>query len=370
MIRGKDTNLEEELKRVKAELHRKNRALEIEAAIEKVRARTTTMRSSSELSETSAVLLQQLQDLAITVIRTEVGIFDDENDAMELWHPTVSDSQEAMKILDYFSLHIHPVFENIIPARQQKKPYALTVLRGDEVKQYYQMMSTHLSQPQHQLYNQEEFFYSFFFLQGSLNVITNQPLAEEECNIMIQFAGAFGLIYTRFLDLQKAEEQTREALRKASLDRVRAEIASMRTAADLQRITPLIWRELTNLGVPFFRCGVFIIDDPSEQAHVYLSTPSGESLAVMHLKYDSTPLLDSAIKSWRKGKVYMDKWDRSQFLDWTKSILEQGIIESPEKYQAGQEAPEMLVLQFVPFTQGMLYVGSHETLELDQIDLV
>ena len=37
----------------------------------------------------------------------------------------------------------------------------------------------------------------------------------------------------------------------------------MRTADDLQRITPLIWRELNVLSVPFIRCGVFIIDEPT-----------------------------------------------------------------------------------------------------------
>ncbi len=369
-LRKKNASLEDELRDLKAQLQHKNRALEIEAALEKIREKTITIRESSELSQASAVMLEQLRDLGITVIRTAVGIFDDENEAMELWHPTTSDSQEGMKVLDYFSLHIHPVFENIIPARQQKKPYALTVLKGSEVKQYYQMMSTFLSQQQQQVYHQEEFFYSFFFFQGTLNVITRQPLEEEECNIMIQFASAFGLIYTRFLDLKRAEAQTYEALRKASLDRVRAEIASMRTADDLQRIIPLIWHELTTLGVPFFRCGVFIVDDQAGEAHVYLSTPSGESLAVMHLKFGSTSLLDSVVKFWRKEQVYMEKWDRNQFLDWTRSILEQGIIESPEKYQGGEEAPEALVLQFAPFRQGMLYVGSHEQLEYTQIELV
>src|SRR4030095_6437284 len=101
------------------------------------------------------------------------------------------------------------------------------------------------------VYNDEEYFYSFFFEQGTLNVVTHQRLRDEECTMMIQFAHAFGLIYTRFLDLQKAENQTREALRKAALDRVRAEIASMRTADDLEHITPLIWRELITFDVPF-----------------------------------------------------------------------------------------------------------------------
>ena len=45
------------------------------------------------------------------------------------------------------------------------------------------------------------------------------------------------------------------------------------------------------------------------------------------------------------------------------------MIDSPEKYQAGGEAPEKLALQFVPFTQGMLYVGSSAPLSDDEIAL-
>jgi hypothetical protein len=91
------------------------------------------MRESSELAETSAVLFQQLNKLQIRAIRTGVGIFDDPNDAMEIWLTTLTHSQEVIGILDYVNLHIHPVFENIIPARKQKKSFAFTQLTGAEV---------------------------------------------------------------------------------------------------------------------------------------------------------------------------------------------------------------------------------------------
>ena len=127
-LRERIASLEVELEEKTGELHQKNRLLKIETALEKVSARTIAMRNSSELSETSAVLFHQLKELGIDAIRTGVGIFDDANDAMELWLTTVSDSHEVIQILDYVNLHIHPVFENIIPARQQKKPYAVTIL--------------------------------------------------------------------------------------------------------------------------------------------------------------------------------------------------------------------------------------------------
>ena len=76
------------------------------------------------------------------------------------------------------------------------------------------------------------------FLHGNLIFITYEPFPEMH-DIFKRFAKVFEQTYTRFLDLQKAEAQALEAIKRASVDRVRAEIASMRTTNDLERITPL-----------------------------------------------------------------------------------------------------------------------------------
>src|SRR5215216_5634579 len=284
-----NSKLQNQLTAQAIELQQKNRAFEIEVALEKVRVRATAMRTSSELAETSAVLFQQLNALKIAALRTGVGIFDDANDALEVWLTTYSNSEEVVQILDYVNLHIHPVFENIIPARKQNKPFAFTVLEGKEVREYYLTMSTYLSLPDQQVYNAREYFYSFFFTEGTINVVTQQELTEEECTIMCRFAMIFGLIYTRFLDLQKAEAQARDVLKQTALDRVRGQIASMRSTSDLQRITPLIWNELKTLGIPFIRCGLFIIDEARQMVQMYLSAPDGHSLAVLDLPFQGTP---------------------------------------------------------------------------------
>ncbi len=48
----------------------------------------------------------------------------------------------------------------------------------------------------------------------------------------------------------------------------------------------------------------------------------------------------------------------------------QGQITTVNTYQAGEAPPESLTLQFVPFAQGMMYVGSADALSDAQIDLV
>jgi signal transduction histidine kinase len=67
--------------------------------------------------------------------------------------------------------------------------------------------------------------------------------------------------------------------------------------------------------------------------------------------------------------VFTDVWDRERFVAWTQSMLESGQIEASEPYQ-GAIPPDQLALQFVPFTQGMLYVGSAAPLREAEVGLV
>ena len=275
-IRQQET-LMEEISRLKKqlaeqaiELVRRNRELEIDAALDNVRLRAGSMRSSSELGEASAVLFQQLNELGILAIRTAVVIFDDANDAMELWLTSYADSGEMTRMLYYFNLHIHPVFENIIPARKDNKPYALTILSGIEVRQYYQMMSTYLSVPRQQVFNETEYFYFFFFTGGAINVIANRPLTEEQCRITIRLAQVFGLIYTRFLDLQMAETSVREAQIESALERVRARAQAMQQPEELKYVAQVLRHEMGMLNVEDLEaCNIYIHDEPTGKSECW-----------------------------------------------------------------------------------------------------
>ena len=60
---------------------------------------------------------------------------------------------------------------------------------------------------------------------GYIGMNQTQPATEEEEQIVIKFAKEFGSAYQRFLDLQKAEEQAREAQIEASLEKVRSVVS-------------------------------------------------------------------------------------------------------------------------------------------------
>jgi len=342
------------------------REAQIEASLERVRSRAMAMHSSEDLSSTVGIFFKELKTLGIIPIRCGVGQIDEATRTTNLTTTTSSQQGDSFEVIGKVKQTGHPVLDGIFENWKLQKEYH-PILQGDDIKAYYSVMNRQINYPE---YRDDVTQYGniFYFKEGFVFAWTESRLSEEELKIFRRFTSVLSLTYRRYMDLKSTEARAREAEQQASLDRVRAEIASMRTTDDLNRITPLIWRELTNLGVPFFRCGVFIFDEPNAVAHAYLSTPLGKSLAALHVKINNT-WLENAVKHWRQSKIYHEVWSREQFIAWTKNMMEQGFVENKERFQAGKEAPETLSLQLLPFAQGMLYVGSKQPLSQEEIKI-
>ncbi|HLG40434.1 MAG TPA: ATP-binding protein, partial [Chitinophagaceae bacterium] len=143
----------------------------------------------------------------------------------------------------------------------------------------------------------------------------------------------------------------------------------MRSTTDLDRITPLVWKELTTLGISFIRCGVFIMDEKENKVQTYLSTPDGQAIAAFHTPMDDSGSLVGAIEHWRQQKIFVTHWVDSDFQIQADILLKQGSITTREQY-LNTLPKEGFHLHFLPFRQGMLYVGSNEQLPDDALQLV
>jgi signal transduction histidine kinase len=82
----------------------------------------------------------------------------------------------------------------------------------------------------------------------------------------------------------------------------------------------------------------------------------------MHLPFGASDLAIQTVDSWRNGRANTLHWTRQDFLNWGRTMVEQGQIPDLETYQGAEDAPESLHLHFIPFNQGMLYVGATEPL--------
>jgi signal transduction histidine kinase len=343
------------------------REAQIEASLERVRGKALAMHSSQDLADTIGVFYRELQAFSLTPRRCGVGLLNKETRVGEILTWNTTEEGASLELVGRITMQGHPVLENVYNGWLSQTDY-YPVLRGNEIKEYYSIIRPMMAFPDYR-HDEVQYGYFFFFNEGGVYAWTDKEMNDDEIQIYRRFTSVLSLTYSRYKDLKEAEVRAAEAVKQAALDRVRAEISSMRTAEDLQRITPLMWHELTTLGVPFFRCGVFIIKEQEQLVHAYLTTPDGKSLAVLHLPFEGQGTTYNTVEHWRRQTVYTEHWDKERFKEWTQSMVEQGQIAAEQQYQAGQAPPESLCLQFIPFTQGMLYIGSADPLDAGQIEL-
>jgi signal transduction histidine kinase len=349
------------------------REAQIEAALERVRSRSMAMYNSEELIQVATVLHDEINTLAILPASSvSLIIVDEEKLKQRFWG-----SKSATGFLQQIDLPLlgDTILKKRYEAWKRKEPLFSQKIKGEQLRKHLEIVmpantATKKVSESKILMPDPAYFYFANFSYGAIQLLNAVPIDDETTSLLLRFAKVFEQTYTRFLDLQKAEEQAKEALKQSSLDRVRGEIASMRSTADLERITPLVWNELTTLGVPFIRCGVSIIHEETQDIEMFLSTPNGESLAMMNLDYTSSDLTQNSIDHWRKNKVYHQHWSKEEFVSWTKTLMERGQISNNKAYQGSEAPPETLELYFVPFTQGSLYVGAIEELSDEEIEMV
>ncbi len=340
------------------------REAKIEASLERVRGKAMAMHSSEDLAATIGIFYRELESFSITPRRCGVGLLDKETRVAELSTMNTTDKGDSIEIVGKLKMQGHPVLEGVYDNWILQQEYH-PVLRGNEIKEYYQLLRPQIAFPEYPN-DAVQYGYFFFFPEGGVYAWTEKELAEDELKIYRRFTSVLSLTYKRYKDLKDAETRAKEAVKQATLDRVRAEIASMRTKQDLDRITPLIWNELTILGIPFVRCGVFIMDDKHQLVHTFLSTPDGKAIGAFQLDYETNNLKE-AIRHWHDNQVYVTHWGEKEFGEMADTLLKQGSIVSLDQYLKPTEG---IHLHFLPFLQGMLYVGNTTRLQEDDIHLL
>ena len=341
---------------------------QIELALERVRASTMAMHQSEQLALTAQVLFEQFNLLGVIPDRISIAIFNENKRIFELWATDQSGSN--VNHVHDFSIDEPTCMAKTYQAWKEKKETFIVDLKGKELKDWVRFVKEDAKMElDESKFKGRRLQNCAFFSQGYLLLSSHLPITDEMMQLLLRFAKVFQQTYTRFLDLQKAETQAREAIKRTSVDRVRAEIASMRTGTDLNRITPLVWNELTTLDVPFIRCGVFIMDEEKQEVQTHLSTPDGKAIASFNLPFENTEPLTELLPHWRKKEMYKDYWDASAFIASMNILMNRGAISSNESYMTDHQ-PDNLHLHFLPFLQGMLYVGSEVPLSEDELNLV
>jgi signal transduction histidine kinase len=343
------------------------REAKIEASLEKVRGKAMAMYNSEDLSTTASMVFTELRKLGLNSKRCGVALLSKNSRTAQLYVATSSKESDSLDLLGAIELAGHPSLEKQYQSWLKNENY-FDILNGDDLKSYKEVIYSMLPVP-YDKSDQEEYGYYLPFSEGFLFSWTAKPFSENEITILTRFKNIIDLTFRRYIELQKSEASARDAIRQASLDRVRAQIASMRSTSDLLSITPVVWNELTTLSVPFIRCGVFIVDEEREQIHSYLSTPDGKAIAAFQLGFNTDEIAKTVLANWRNKQFVTVHWNEEEFKRLSVELVSQGAVGSEEEYLTAHP-PTSLDLHFFPFLQGMLYVGNITLLNGDEINLV
>jgi signal transduction histidine kinase len=263
----------------------RTRDAQIELALERVRARTMAMHSSSELAEVATLLFEQAKYLGIKSYASGFNIWDKEHINLFSW---MSNPTGSLNPPFEMPIHIYEQHQRQYDSWKRKELFLEDDLAGDALKRHYEFLwsfpllekafrkseAAGIKTPDRQVHN------AAFFSQGYLLFITEDPCPQFHA-IFKSFAKVFDQTYTRFLDLQKAEEQTREAQIQLSLERVRARTMAMFKSNELLEIASQIFDQLKVLGAAsekaFFGFGIF--DEVNETMTMYNTGFAGVQLS-------------------------------------------------------------------------------------------
>jgi signal transduction histidine kinase len=378
-INRENLELRDAVKRRTIELEHKNRELEIEAALERVRTIAMGMKKPGELLDVCRTISEQLELLHIGNIRNvQVAIIDE--------------PKKIYANYQYFTAYAKGIFEETgyennraslaMVTEMQKSANAFFIgsIKGDELKKFSEWRKDFNQLPDPILDQSTEMCYYFYSIgQGGLGLTTYRAINENELEIFKRFHLVFKLAYRRFMDIQQAEAQAREAQVEAALERIRSLALGMIKSEEVGNVTDQLFTELINLNVDMNGASIVVIDEDTDKMELWRarsnvavkpfeSTSFTESMDVLkNYMPDWFPTFFEALgkrKNYLIDELAGDK--RSQFIH---AAAEQYKYSEEEKSQLLKNTPEKSTAHFIFFKLGYLALLGEKQLSEENLSI-
>ena len=283
------------------------RESQIETALERVRSRTMAMQRSDELKDAALLLFQQVQSFGVDQWACGYNIWEADGKTCTAWMSRQGTLQPPFKTHP----NVDHCFQRFYDAKQRGESFYVDEIGGDEIKTHYRRL---ISLPEFKSTPREFFdelivpefqiFHIAYFDQGYLMFITYKPVPQT-WDIFKRFAKVFEQTYTRFLDLQKAEAQAREAQIEAVLERVRSRTMAMQKSDELTDVAGLLFEQVSALGIKTWTAGFNVWSEDNNSYVDYITSPQGGFIEP-YTVYTETAEALTDISNARKSGVEFD----------------------------------------------------------------
>lgn len=347
------------------------REAQIEAALERVRAQTMAMHTSEHVGQTVATMFDELMKLGIeNTARCGIAIIGD-NQEMELWRASYSTTGEVDMLIGRVDMAIHPLLKGVYAAWKNQQTAYSYELTGEDQEAYFRGLNNSADYaaaqfdlaalPVKQTNN------AFFFPEGCVYAFTIEPLSEDTVRLFKRFASVFGQTYRRYLDLQKAEAQAREAQIEAALERVRSRTMAMQKSDELAQTAVVVFKQLIGLGIQPNRLFIGIIKDDSGDVELWATDEDGSKISTRFTgNVHRNQSINRMYMGWkaRKKSLIIDMKGR-ELKDYFRYLAEE--LKVPFKLGLSQKRRVQLVTYF---SQGFIGMASPEPQPEETISLL
>jgi hypothetical protein len=292
------------------------RETEIELALERVRARTMAMQRSDELKTVIATVFEKLKELQLDFHASAIQIFIEDSKDSVLWvanpevisEPLLIQLPYEKEVLDNFEQ-----FKMMWRAKNEQKDIFNKTYSYEEKNKYYDYVTRNnphvIPEIATRMFEAPSYTHTVVVQKSSMLIVDSWDggtISETDYAVVKRFAKVFDQSYTRFLDLQKAEAQAREAQIEAALERVRSRSMGMQRGEELKIVVKELYDQLKVLG---FKWGVasIVIMDPNTGDIDWWMEGLGDGFDLpekYHVPYFNHRGHKEQFDHWKNGSAY------------------------------------------------------------------
>ena len=266
----------EDLQKKSRAIEAQNRELEIESSLEKVRTVAMGMRKRDDMLDICRIISEQLELLGIKEIRNvQTAIFYEHKGTYINYEYYRLHDKALVTEVDYTNDEISVEFA----AQMIKGADEVFVrsLEGQEVKDWLNVQKTTNVFIDTNLENAKSLTYYWFSLGPvAIGMSAYDPLSEEEIALFKRFRNVFDLAYRRYLDIEKAEAQAREAQIEAALEKVRSRSLAMHKSDELQEVVHAVFERLNELNFELDTAIIIIFTEGSKDTVWWLQNSANQ----------------------------------------------------------------------------------------------
>src|SRR4029078_12943217 len=269
-------------------------------SLEKVRAVAMGMRKRDDMLDICQTISQQLESLGIKEIRNvQTAIFHKDKGTYVNYEYYRLHDKALVTEVDYTKDELSIEFA----AQMIKGGEEIFTrhLEGDQVKEWLKIqkatnvfIDTHLEAV-------SSLTYHWFSLGPvAIGTSTYASLTEEQIALFKRFRNVFDLAYRRYLDIEKAEAQAREAQIEAALEKIRSRSLAMHQSKELKEVIAITFDKLNELNVLLGTVAIQLFDRKSMHSFLWVGNTIQDPQMV-DLPYDKQMMVEDTLlkDSWQ-----------------------------------------------------------------------